>query len=152
METSNPKPLGGKNYGSIAHLPGSRMGPGDHSCHVGQERICNEKARDKHDLIIVQEKLDGSNVGVAKLGGQLRALTRAGYLAHTSPYEQHPNLRAWSGAGGYWWSTARVRCWRKARTGMPQSLMPSAWHGRAAVCDDEHHDERPCVRCAHHSA
>ena len=95
METSNPKPLGGKNYGSIAHLPGSRMGPGDHSCHVGQERICNEKARDKHDLIIVQEKLDGSNVGVAKLGGQLRALTRAGYLAHTSPYEQHQRFGAW---------------------------------------------------------
>lgn len=28
METKNPKPLGGKNYGNIAHLPSSRMGPG----------------------------------------------------------------------------------------------------------------------------
>ena len=54
MEPKNTKPLGGKNYGSIAHLPGSRMGPGDHSCPVGQERICNEKARDKLDLIVVQ--------------------------------------------------------------------------------------------------
>ena len=95
MDTKNPKPLGGKNYGSIAHLPGSRMGPGDHSCHEGQERICLERARDKHDRIIVQEKLDGSNVGVAKLGGQVLALTRAGYLAHTSPYEQHHAFGDW---------------------------------------------------------
>lgn len=89
------KPLGGKNYGSIAHLPGSRLGPGDHKCHEGQERICNEKTRDKHDLIIVQEKLDGSNVGVAKIGGEILALTRAGYLAHTSPYEQHHKFGEW---------------------------------------------------------
>lgn len=95
METKNTKPLGGKNYGSIAHLPGSRMGPGDHSCHEGQERICNEKVRDKHDLIIVQEKLDGSNVGVAKIDGAVLALTRAGYLAHTSPYEQHHKFGGW---------------------------------------------------------
>lgn len=89
------KPLGGKNYGSIAHLPGSRLGPGDHKCHEGQERICNTKTRDKHDLIIVQEKLDGSNVGVAKVGGQIVALTRAGYLAHTSPYAQHHKFGDW---------------------------------------------------------
>ena len=95
MEPKNTKPLGGKNYGSIAHLPGSRMGPGDHSCPEGQERICNEKARDKHDLIVVQEKLDGSNVGVAKIDGEVLALTRAGYLAHTSPYEQHHKFGDW---------------------------------------------------------
>lgn len=89
MTEISKKPLGGRNYGSIAHLPGSRMGPGDHKCPEGQERICNERARDKHDRIIVQEKLDGSNVGVAKIDGQILALTRAGYLAHTSPYEQH---------------------------------------------------------------
>ena len=93
--TTSSKPLGAKNYGSIAHLPGSRLGPGDHKCHEGQERICNEKSRDKHDLIIVQEKLDGSNVGVAKVGGQILALTRAGYLAHTSPYVQHHKFGAW---------------------------------------------------------
>lgn len=89
------KPLGGKNYGSIAHLPGSRLGPGDHKCHEGQERICLEKTRDKHDRIIVQEKLDGSNVGIAKVGGRIVALTRAGYLAHTSPYEQHHKFGRW---------------------------------------------------------
>jgi len=95
MSNKNAKPLGGKNYGSIAHLPGSRLGPGDHSCHEGQERICNKNVRDKHDRIIVQEKLDGSNVGVAKINGEILALTRAGYLANTSPYEQHHKFNEW---------------------------------------------------------
>jgi hypothetical protein len=95
MIKNSIKPLGCKNYGSIAHLPGSRMGPGDHSCHEGQARICNENVRDRHDLIIVQEKLDGSNVGVAKIDGKVLALTRAGYFAHTSPYEQHHKFGYW---------------------------------------------------------
>ena len=43
------KPLGGKAYGSIPHLIGSRVGPGDHHCHEGQARIATEKVRDKHD-------------------------------------------------------------------------------------------------------
>lgn len=89
------KPLGGKNYGSIPHLPGSRMGPADHHVHDGQERICNVKVRDKHDLIIVQEKLDGSNVGVAKVDGEIVSLSRAGYLARTSKYEQHHKFADW---------------------------------------------------------
>lgn len=97
----NTKPLGGKNYGSISHLPGSRMGPSDHKCHEGQEMICLVKPRDKHDTVIVQEKLDGSNVGVAKLNGQILALTRAGYLAHTSPYEQHHEFSKWVGENAH---------------------------------------------------
>jgi len=89
------KPLGIKNYGSIPHLPGSRLGPGDHKVHEGQERICNEAVRDRHDVIIVQEKLDGSNVGVCKKDGIIHALTRAGYLASSSPYEQHHMFGKW---------------------------------------------------------
>jgi hypothetical protein len=89
------KPLGIKSYGSIPHLPGSRLGPGDHKCHEGQERICLANVRDRHDTIIVQEKLDGSNVGVARIGGVLVALGRAGYRAETSPYEQHVLFAAW---------------------------------------------------------
>jgi hypothetical protein len=95
MQDQNRKPLGGKSYGHIAHLPGSRMGPGDHKCHEGQKRIATEKARDRHDFIIVQEKLDGSNCGVARLDGKIHALTRAGYLANTSPREQHWRFEAW---------------------------------------------------------
>lgn len=89
------KPFGGKSYGHIPHLPGSRMGPGDHHCHEGQARICLEKVRDKHDLIIVQEKVDGSNVGVGIVGGELVAVTRAGYRATTSPYDQHKLFDRW---------------------------------------------------------
>lgn len=89
------KLLGRKNYGSIPHLPTSRIGPGDHKCDAGQLRIATEKARDKHDLIIVTEKLDGSNVGIARVGDEIHALGRAGYLAQTSPYEQHQLFAAW---------------------------------------------------------
>lgn len=95
MEDQNRKPLGGKSYGHIAHLPGSRMGPADHKCHEGQKRIATEQARDRHDFIIVQEKLDGSNCGVARIEGKIYALTRAGYLANTSPYEQHWRFEKW---------------------------------------------------------
>lgn len=83
------KPLGRKSYGSIPHFIGSRMGPADHHCSPGQQVICTEKKRDKHDNIIVQEKLDGGNVGIAKVSGKILAITRAGYLAETSPYKTH---------------------------------------------------------------
>lgn len=83
------KPLGHKAYGSIPHLPGSRLGEGDHHCSPGQARIACEKARDKHDLIIVQEKLDGSCCAVAKKDGKIIALGRAGYLAESSQYPVH---------------------------------------------------------------
>lgn len=83
------KPLGIKAYGSIPHLPGSRLGPADRHCHQGQAKIATEKARDKHDIIIVQEKLDGSCCAVAKIKGKILALGRSGYLAETSEYPVH---------------------------------------------------------------
>lgn len=89
------KPLGRKNYGSIGHLPNSRIGPGDHHVHAGQAVICCSKARDKHDRIIVTEKLDGSNCGVALINNEIVALGRAGYLASTSKYEQHQLFAHW---------------------------------------------------------
>ena len=89
------KPLGHKSYGHIPHLPGSRIGEGDHKCSDGQFRICCEKKRDKHDTIIVQEKSDGSNVGIAKINGAIVPLTRAGYRAETSPFEQHHKFAEW---------------------------------------------------------
>lgn len=53
------KPLGYKAYGSIGHLPNSRLGSGDHCVSEGQARICTVKTRDKRDEVIVQEKVDG---------------------------------------------------------------------------------------------
>ena len=89
------KPLGQKAYGSIPHLPGSRLGPGDHHCHPGQQVIATTKPRDKHDRVIVTEKLDGSNVCIAKVEGQILAINRAGYLCQSAPHEQHQIFAHW---------------------------------------------------------
>lgn len=86
------KPLGGKAYGSIGHLPQSRTGPGDWHVHEGQARICLEKPR-KGDRIIVSEKLDGACMSVAKLNGEIVPLTRAGFRAEDGSYE---HLRAFA--------------------------------------------------------
>lgn len=91
----NKKPLGRKNYGSIPHLPNSRMGPADKSCHEGQARIATKEARDSNDEVIVQEKLDGSNVGIAKIDAQIIPLGRAGYRAETSRWKQHKAFADW---------------------------------------------------------
>lgn len=90
------KPLGEKNYGHIPHLPGSRMGPGDHKCHEGQAKIATVKIRDANDEIFVQEKLDGSNVGVARIRDTLYPLGRAGWTAVSSPYLQHRHFHNWA--------------------------------------------------------
>jgi len=83
------KPLGCKAYGSIPHLLGSKRGDSDHGVGEGQHRICTERVRDSHDRVIVQVKLDGANVAVAKVHGVICPLTRSGYLAGTSKYEHH---------------------------------------------------------------
>lgn len=89
------KPLGRKSYGSIGHLPESRLGPGDHSVHQGQADICTKRTRDRHDTVIVQEKLDGSCCSVALVEGDILALGRSGYLAQTSRFEQHHYFAEW---------------------------------------------------------
>src|SRR5205814_3598625 len=94
-EAAMRKPLGRKAYGSIPHLPSSRLGPGDHTCSAEQARICTVKARDEHDRIIVTEKLDGSNTAIANVGGAIVALTRAGHLATASRHEQHHLFAHW---------------------------------------------------------
>jgi len=89
------KPIGRKNYGSIPHLHNSKLGEGDCFIGEGQDRILTLKARDKHDNILVFEKYDGSNVGVAKFENKIFALTRSGYEASTSLYKQHHYFADW---------------------------------------------------------
>lgn len=91
------KPLGRRAYGSVPHLIGSRRGPADHGVNDGQHRIATAARRDPHDFVVVQEKLDGSNVCVARVGGDVVPLTRAGYHADTSPYAQHHRFARWVG-------------------------------------------------------
>ena len=95
------KPLGIKAYGHIGHLPGSRMGPGDHHVHEGQARICTERPRDRRDRVIVQAKLDGSCVAVARIGEDVAPLIRSGHRACSSPHEQHRLFAQWAYANRY---------------------------------------------------
>lgn len=91
----NNKPLNQKSYGSIGHLPNSRMGEGDHHCPEGQAKIATIKTRDKYDTVIVQEKLDGGNVGIVKINSEIIPITRTGYTAISSNYELHHLFHNW---------------------------------------------------------
>src|SRR3546814_3813580 len=84
-----PKPLGRKSYGSIPHLPNSRVGPADWHISEGQAAIACQSLRDGADRVIVTEKLDGSNVGIARIGDAVVPLIRAGYHASDSLHEQN---------------------------------------------------------------
>lgn len=90
------KPLGQRAYGSIPHLPGSRRGTADIGLSDQQAHILTHQARDKRDRIIVQEKLDGSNVAVAKINGAIIPLIRAGYEAKGSNWTQHHHFHDWA--------------------------------------------------------
>jgi len=91
------KPLGHKAYGHIPHLPGSRMGLGDHKASEGHNRFCQGPIT-KNDFInqiIVEVKTDGSCISIARKKGHIISLSRAGYLATTSPFEQHHLFAKW---------------------------------------------------------
>lgn len=102
------KPLRVKGYGSIPHLPNSRMGAGDHHCHEGQECIATREMRDWRDRCIVTLKLDGCNVSVANVPGEgIVALNRAGYRADSSPYIQHRQFSAWVRSVSHWFDVLK---------------------------------------------
>ena len=92
--SEDAKPLGRKAYGSIGHLPNSRMGPGDHHITDGQAIICTQDAG--HRRVFVQTKLDGSCVAVAKIGREIVPLIRAGYRAIDSRRAMHHAFHAWA--------------------------------------------------------
>ena len=89
------KPLGRKTYGSIPHIEGSRLGPGDHKISPGQRSIALDRPRDRHDMIFVSEKLDGSCCGVTRINGEIIALVRSGHRASSSKYVQHHMFDKW---------------------------------------------------------
>ena len=94
MTAASVKPLGMKAYGHIPHLPGSRRGPGDHGIEPAMADIATRKAR-PGDRIVVLEKLDGTCVSVAKIGGVSVPLIRAGYHARDSIWELHHEMADW---------------------------------------------------------
>lgn len=90
------KPLNRKAYGSVPHLPSSRLGPGDHYISPGQAKIALGALRDKHDRVFIHEKVDGSCCAVAKVDGQIIPLSRSGYRAESSPYLLHHIFSDWA--------------------------------------------------------
>lgn len=98
-ETKHVKPLGGRAYGHIPHLPGSRMGPADHHIDPGNALIATEKPRDRRDVVVVQEKLDGCCMAVACIDGRrgdmIVPMTRAGYHAADATYEMQRMFVGW---------------------------------------------------------
>ena len=90
------KPLGRRGYGSIGHLPNSRLSDNsDYHVNEGQAKKKKKKTRDRYDLVIVQEKLDGSNCSVALVNNELVPITRKGYHARTSPFSMHHLFADW---------------------------------------------------------
>jgi hypothetical protein len=90
------KPLGYKNYGSIPHLNDSKLNQkADKKISYQQENLLTKKTRDWRDLVIVQEKVDGSNVGICKKMGKIYPIGRSGYIANTSPFMQHKMFHNW---------------------------------------------------------
>lgn len=83
------KVLQGRNYGSIPHLLNSKLGEHDKYIHKGQDAIIRNGGRDRHDLVHVSLKVDGTNVGVLRRGEKLIAVQRHGFDCSSSPREQH---------------------------------------------------------------
>lgn len=88
------KPFPHKSYGSIGHLPNSRLGPADHCLNPGQTKIATVQER-KGDKVIVQQKLDGSNVAIANVDGKIIPVNRAGHDCNTSKWLQHKFFANW---------------------------------------------------------
>lgn len=68
-----------RGYGSIPHLSTSCDNSGDKRINQNQENLLTIKTRDRHDEVIITEKVDGSNLSILKLSGRLYGVNRGGY-------------------------------------------------------------------------
>ena len=74
-----------KAYHSIPHLPDSRKGESDKNVDRNKARMLTVEKIRPSDVVIVQEKLDGSCVCAYRRNDRIIALGRAGDLASESP-------------------------------------------------------------------
>ncbi|WP_438043701.1 RNA ligase family protein [Sorangium sp. So ce128] len=88
------RPLGRKAYFKIPHLPGSRTGSSDRTAPRELAERCLVAPRPGEE-VLVQEKLDGSCVAVARLGDAVLALGREGTLAARSENPGRQMFAAW---------------------------------------------------------
>lgn len=73
-----------RNFGHIGHLQGSKMiDSEDKMLPLDVQDIFVHKKRDKNDIVIVTEKIDGMNAGVVKRAGELFGVNRKGYPTRT---------------------------------------------------------------------
>jgi len=86
-------PLGRAAYGRIAHLPGSRVGAGDRTVDAAHAARCFVGRAG--EVVLVEEKLDGSCVAIARLGDDVVALGREGARAAESPNQARQLFAAW---------------------------------------------------------
>ncbi|HEX3626455.1 MAG TPA: RNA ligase family protein [Verrucomicrobiae bacterium] len=87
--------LQGRIYPRIPHLPGSKMTTSDQEAEAWQIRACCRSLRSAKDRVVVQEKLDGSCMAVAKIRGEITPMARSGNRAAISRYEQHRVFHKW---------------------------------------------------------
>jgi hypothetical protein len=84
------RPLGpGRAYHSIGHLPGSTMA-GSRDRAMGPKEAARATYNPARGTVVrVMEKVDGSCVGIARVGDRIVPITRSGYHARSSRYQQH---------------------------------------------------------------
>ena len=84
------KLLSYKTYASIPHLSFSRLGPSESTVDAKQESyLLGQWPPEFSCNLIVEEKLDGSNVCVVLKDNELLTLSRNGFDCATSNQEQH---------------------------------------------------------------
>jgi hypothetical protein len=83
-----------KLYPKIPHLPGSRTGLRDRHCGIALAKRLLEESQ-PGDTVIVQEKLDGTNVIVSRINGQLMALGRDGKSCKNSRNTNRKAFAVW---------------------------------------------------------
>jgi ATP-dependent RNA circularization protein (DNA/RNA ligase family) len=90
------KVLDYKTYNSIGHLSGSRLGASDSKIDAKTEK-CLTVMLPEHMkcFLYIEEKMDGTNVCVVRLHGELRVLSRSGYDCKESPQKQHQMFYRW---------------------------------------------------------
>ena len=98
MKSPDPrKPLAGKAYGSIPHLPGSKFGNRDDKGLDAKAAavFTGDRPIGKMDMVVLLEKLDGTSVAIANIKGEIVPLIRSGFRAITSKYHQHHMFHDW---------------------------------------------------------
>ena len=76
-----------KVYYTINHIPASRLGPSERCITDKQYEMLTRQAYSDNEIVIVQEKLDGSCVCAFRQNNEIYALGRAGDLANSSANE-----------------------------------------------------------------